>query len=108
VWKVAHRLSGLTAALLGIYQIHSGLGLYSLQFRTISLVKWFRLYTGACGLGLVGLKLWVWIREGRGRSGGVMQPVSTTERDEGMDEEVEQEPGLPDQTTNDALAGTFS
>ena len=108
VWKLVHRLAGLATTVLGIYQIHSGLGLYSLQFRTTSLVKWFRLYTGGFVLGLLGLKLWVRIREGRGRSGGIMQAVSTTDRDEGMDGEVEPEPGLPDQTTNDAPAGTFS
>jgi hypothetical protein len=106
-WQLVHRLSGMTAIPLGIYQIHSGLGLYSLQFHTTSMVRWFWLYVGACVLGLMGLRIWLLIDGDKARH-GLMQAVSTTDRDEGMDDDAERETEMPSQAIADELTGTLT
>ena len=84
-WQLIHRSSGLTAIVLGIYQISSGLGLYADRFGTNSLVKYFFIYVGLFLVGLVGLKLYSSRQEDNARR-GVVQPVNTSDP-EGDDEE---------------------
>ncbi len=88
-WQFLHRLSGMAALAMGIYQVQSGLGLYALQFNTPSVVMYYWVYVGAFVLGLVGLKVWVYIEEEKARQ-GVMQAVSTNEPN-GMDDAQEDE-----------------
>lgn len=96
-WQLMHRLSGMVALILGIYQVQSGLGLYSLQFRTTSMVTYYWIYVALFISGVIGLKVWVHLEEEKARR-GVMHAVSTTEPsgsgggiddDLGMDEEEE-------------------
>jgi hypothetical protein len=84
-WQLMHRLSGLLAIVLGIYQVQSGLGLYALQFQTTSVVMFYWIYVGLFISGIVGLKVWVHREEEKARQ-GVMQAVSTSEPHGGIDD----------------------
>lgn len=77
-WQLMHRSSGLAAIAMGIYQIQSGLGLYSQRFQTQSMVMYYWIYVGVFFGSLVALKVWVYYEEEKARQ-GVMQAVSTTE-----------------------------
>jgi hypothetical protein len=93
-WQLMHRVAGLAAIVMGIYQIQSGLGLYAERFQTNSMVKYYWIYVALFFLSLVGLKFWVLLEEDKARR-GVMQAVSTTEPT------IEEEPKL-------ATIGTLS
>jgi hypothetical protein len=62
-WQLLHRLSGLAAVAMGIYQVQLGLGLYAAQFNTKSMVVYYWVYVGAFVLVHVGLRVWVYIEE---------------------------------------------
>jgi len=109
-WQLLHRLIGLTAVLLGIYQIHSGLELYSIQFRTVSIVRWFHLYVGLFIMGIVGLKIWVCMEGDKEPRHVVLQLVRSSDRDDDEieDEELEQEREMFEQLANDTLTGSLT
>lgn len=78
VWHCIHRMSGLAAIGMGIYQLQSGLGLYAQRFQTTSAVNYYWMYVGLFVVSLVVLKLYV-IREEEKARRGVLQAVSTVE-----------------------------
>ncbi|KAL3916515.1 MAG: hypothetical protein SGILL_005142, partial [Bacillariaceae sp.] len=77
-WHSIHRVMGLTALALGMYQTQSGLKLYAMRFQTSSIVKYYWMYVALFVASLVALKLYVIREEDRARQ-GVLQAVSTTE-----------------------------
>lgn len=100
-WQLIHRLSGWASILMGVYQIHSGLNLYSLQFSTPSKVKWFWIYIGILSVGLVTLKIWSRMTESKRQ--GFMHPVSTSDIDDDReDRETEMSTQLPPDILNTA------
>lgn len=111
-WQLLHRLSGLTALAMGIYQVQSGLGLYAAQFNTDSVVMYYWVYVGAFVLVLLGLKIWVYIEEEKARK-GVMQAVRTSEPNgmddiHGDDDDPDRETEMPSVAPVGMLQGTLS
>ncbi|KAG7353712.1 DOmon domain containing protein [Nitzschia inconspicua] len=89
-WHTTHRMLGLAALAMGIYQMQSGLKLYATRFQTTSIVNYYWMYVGIFIVSLVVLKLYVIREEDRARQ-GVLQAVSTIEPnpdDEAQDETV--------------------
>lgn len=77
-WHTTHRMMGLAALAMGMYQMQSGLKLYSMRFQTSSIVNYYWMYVGIFLISLVVLKLYVIREEDRARQ-GVLQAVSTSE-----------------------------
>jgi hypothetical protein len=77
-WHLMHRVAGLAAIVMGIFQIQSGLGLYAQRFQANSMVKYYWIYVGLFFMSLIGLKLWVVFEEDKARQ-GVLQAVNTAE-----------------------------
>jgi hypothetical protein len=71
-------MSGLTALVVGIYQMQSGLKLYAMRFQVTSMVNYYWMYVGIFGVSLIAMKLYVIREEDKARQ-GVLQAVSTTE-----------------------------
>jgi Eukaryotic cytochrome b561 len=77
-WHSIHRISGLAAIAIGVYQLQSGLTLYAQRFQTTSMVSYYWMYVGIFVISLVVLKLYVIREEDKARQ-GVLQAVSTSE-----------------------------
>jgi hypothetical protein len=77
-WYSIHRIMGLAALALGMYQTQSGLKLYAMRFQTSSIVKYYWMYVAIYVISLVALKLFVMREEDKARQ-GVLQAVSTIE-----------------------------
>jgi hypothetical protein len=52
-------MSGLTALVVGIYQMQSGLKLYTMRFQVTSMVNYYWMYVGIFGVSLIAMKLYV-------------------------------------------------
>lgn len=77
-WQMIHRTIGLGSLGLGIYQVSSGLGLYSERFGTKSLVWGYFIYVGLFVASLVALRMWTHSEEDKARRGGA-QVVSSSD-----------------------------
>jgi hypothetical protein len=88
-WHSIHRMSGLAAIVMGLYQLQSGLKLYSQRFQTTSMVSYFWIYVVVFVISIVVLKVYV-IREEEKARQGVLQAISTSEPSR-MDEEPQVE-----------------
>jgi hypothetical protein len=87
-WHATHRMMGLAALAMGVYQMQSGLKLYSMRFQTTSIVNYYWMYVGIFVVSLIVLKLYVIREEDRARQ-GVLQAVSTTEPNPEDEQEAE-------------------
>ena len=90
-WQLMHRVLGLAAVAMGIYQVQSGLGLYALRFDTNSMVTYYWIYVAVFFVSLIGLKGWVILEENRARQ-DMVQPISMTEPT------IEESPSVPSAT----------
>jgi hypothetical protein len=77
-WHTIHRMTGLAALAMGMYQMQSGLKLYAIRFQTTSIVNYYWMYVGIFVVSLIAMKLYVIREEDKARR-GVLQAVSTVE-----------------------------
>ena len=98
-WFFLHRLLGLSAVGLGIYQISSGLSLYAQLFQTQSMVNYYYVFVVLFIVSLIALKVWVTVEENKARQ-GLAQAVST------MEPKPLEENGLDDE--DGGIAGTIT
>lgn len=100
VWYFSHRSTGVALLGMGIYQIHSGLTMFSQNFGVDSVAPWFWGYVGLFGFCLLTLKFWIMFDEYKARRG--MRSIGNNKNGNGANGSKNNPPSVASQSHHDS------
>ena len=70
LWKLFHRVSGVTILTLGLYQVGDGLNMFSEDYDTVNLAPLYFVLLVVFGVVVMGARLWLFVYGGEERKFG--------------------------------------